>query len=187
MVYAFLAEGFEEIEALATVDLLRRADIEVKTVGIGGKTIAGSHGIPVVADLTEYEVREADIEMLILPGGMPGTLHLNESAFVRSMVQAAFANGVYIAAICAAPSVLGTLGLLEGRRAVCYPGQEEKLRGAALQPDAEVVCDGKIITAKAAGVACDFALKLIELLCGYAQAEKVRKGIFYHARHMELT
>ena len=187
MGYVFLAEGFEEIEALATVDLLRRASVQVKTVGVGGKTIPGSHHIPVVADLTEFEIQDEAPEMVILPGGMPGTRNLNESENVRRIVKKAFESGAYIAAICAAPTVLGALGLLEGRRAVCYPGHEEKLCGAALQPDAEVVCDGRIITAKAAGVTCDFALKLIELLRGYAEAETVRKGIFYHARHMELT
>ena len=137
MVYVFLAEGFEEIEALTPVDLLRRAGAEVRTVGVGSKNITGAHGITVACDMSEDEasasIKEAPeaLEMTVLPGGMPGTLNLGKSETVSHFLDAAAKRGAYIGAICAAPSVLGAKGLLRGRRAVCYPGFEDKLTGAA--------------------------------------------------------
>ena len=166
MIYVFLANGFEEIEALAPVDILRRAEQEVKTVGVGGKTITGSHGITVTAD----------IEMLVLPGGMPGTLNLEKSPIVTACARYCAANGVYLAAICAAPSILGHLGLLEGREAICFPGFEGELKGAKLS-EKPVCVDGSIITAKGMGVATQFGLTLAGLIAGQDTADKIRASI----------
>ncbi len=176
MVYMFLAEGFEEIEALCPLDLLRRAGVEIKTVGIGSKTVCGTHGISVLADMSDSDMRDFDAEMIILPGGMPGTLNLDASATVHKAIDTAVENGSYIAAICAAPSILGTLGLLRDKEAICYPGFEDKLVGAKIS-DERVVVDGKIITAAGMGVALRFGLTLVELLCGQEKAEALRKGV----------
>ncbi len=173
MVYMFLAAGFEEVEALAPLDLLRRAGVDIKTVGIGSKTVVGSHGIPVIADMEELEFNDLTPEMVILPGGMPGTLNLDASETVHRAIAAAVKNGAYICAICAAPLILGRLGLLEGKTAICYPGFENELRGATVS-DKTVAVDGKIITAKGMGVACDFGLTLVEALCGKARADELR-------------
>ena len=110
MIYVFLANGFEEIEALATVDILRRAELDVKTVGVGGKTVTGSHGIPVTADIEEKDVTTDDMELVVLPGGMPGTLNLEKSPIVMASVRYCLDNSIYVAAICAAPSILGHIG-----------------------------------------------------------------------------
>ena len=164
MVYVFLANGFEEVEALAPVDLMRRVDIPVTTVGVGGKVIEGSHGIKIVADITDAEfVYDEGVEMVVLPGGMPGTLELEKSICVNNAVDAAERDGKYIAAICAAPSILGHKGLLRGKKACCYPGFEEQLIQANATTD-RVTIDGNIITARAAGTAYEFAHKIIEVL-----------------------
>jgi 4-methyl-5(b-hydroxyethyl)-thiazole monophosphate biosynthesis len=164
MVYVFLAQGFEEMEALSPVDILRRAEIEVATVGIGGNLVKGSHGIPVLTDLDENEFTDySDIEMIVLPGGMPGTLNLDASRKVHEVIDYCVKNGKYVAAICAAPSILGRKGLLNGKNAVCFEGYESQLFGANVLYDS--VCrDGNIITARGAGVAVEFGLKLVETL-----------------------
>lgn len=174
MVYLFLAEGFEEVEALVPTDYLRRAGIEVATVGVGGEYVTGAHGITVKADLCECQLsaERADIDMVILPGGMPGTLNLKASATVNAFIDKAVACGAFIGAICAAPSVLGEKGLLKGRTAVCYPGFEEKLEGATVAR-AKAVRDGNIITARGAGAAEDFSAELISALKGKEAAEAV--------------
>ena len=178
MVYLFLAEGFEEAEALIPVDLLRRASISVTTVGIGGKVICGTHGIPVTADITDGDLSAdlTDLEMIVLPGGMPGTKNLDASPVVDAAIGLAIAKNSYIAAICAAPMILGKRGLLRGKQAVCYPGFEKDLTGAALSVGG-VAEDGRIITAKAAGYAVDFALTLIRALRGADAAKQVREAI----------
>lgn len=177
MVYLFLAEGFEEIEALTPVDLMRRAGIEVTTVGVGGEYIKGAHGITVKADLCDTEVTAGDdIEMVVLPGGMPGTLNLKASEKVNEFIDKAYDKGAFVAAICAAPSILGEKGLLKGKMAVCYPGFEEKLLGATVF-QAGVICDGNIITANAAGAAVDFAAQLIAALKGEDEADKVLEAV----------
>ena len=176
MVYMFLAEGFEEIEALCPLDLLRRVGVDVKTVGVGSKTVCGAHGIRVLADMCEDDLISFDADMIILPGGMPGTLNLDASKSVHKAIDAAVQNGSYIAAICAAPSILGNLGLLCGKEAICYPGFEDRLVGAKIS-DRRVVVDGKIITAARMGVALDFGLVLVELLCDKAKAQALRKGV----------
>lgn len=178
MIYLFLANGFEEIEALAPLDLLRRAGLKVTTVGIGGDLIVGAHGIAVQADMPETMYRDARPEMLILPGGMPGSRNLDESRTVDTALRAASANGAYLAAICAAPMVLGKRGYLEGKRAVCFPGFEEHLRGAMLAPEGvRVVTDGTVITAAGMGVAVEFGLALVAALKGQETADELRRAI----------
>ncbi len=179
MVYLFLAQGFEEIEALTPVDLLRRASVPVTTVGIGGKVICGAHGIPVEADITDSEFPKcpANLEMIVLPGGMPGTKNLDASPVVEEALSFAAQKGRYIAAICAAPMIPGKRGLLADRQVVCYPGFEKDLQGATIEQKG-VVQDGIIITGKAAGYAGEFALTLIELLQGSDAAKAVREAIY---------
>lgn len=173
MIYLFLAEGFEEIEALTPVDVLRRAGLELKTVAVGNsKTVKGAHGIEIVADILETEL-EADIpEAIILPGGMPGTTNLEESATVIDTLMRGMINGSLVCAICAAPSILGICGYLKSRKATCYPGFEQYLDGATFT-DERVVRDGNIITAKGMGCAAEFALCIVEALLGKDKADDV--------------
>lgn len=165
MIYMFLAAGFEEVEALAPLDLLRRAGLEVTTVGIGGKMITGAHGITVAADIADVEYADHAPEMVILPGGMPGTRNLDTSPTVDAALRAAVECNGYLAAICAAPMVLGKRGLLKGKRAICYPGFEKFLDGARLA-NRHVVRDGNVITAAGMGVALKFGLELVTVLRG---------------------
>lgn len=169
MIYVLLADGFEEIEALTPVDMLRRAGCDVRTVGIGKKTITGAHGIPVCADLVSDEATADGVRMVILPGGMPGTKHLAASAFVEETLARVSREGGYLAAICAAPTVLAKYGYLKGKRATCYPGFEKELSGA-VYTDLPVVTDGKIVTAKDMTEALSFSVALLSL----ADAEKFR-------------
>lgn len=176
MIAVFLANGFEEIEALATVDILRRAGYETVTVGVGSRQVEGSHKIPVTVDIADDSLNEADLDMVILPGGMPGTLNLEKSMIVQSAVRYCVQRGKYIAAICAAPSILGHMGILRGRRATCFPGYEKDLEGADVSTDFTCV-DGKIITGKGAGAAVEFALKIVEVLSGTESANKLRMSM----------
>ena len=176
MIYLFLAEGFEEIEALAPLDLLRRAGLTVTTVGVGGTQITGSHGITVCADCTDTDYHDEAPELVILPGGMPGTLNLAASKTVLDAIHAAVETNAYLAAICAAPSILGDLGLLAGKEAICYPGFEERLRGARIS-EKRVVRDGRIVTAAGMGVAVEFGLELVALLCGESKAAELKKNV----------
>lgn len=179
MIYVFLAEGFEEIEALSPVDCLRRAGKTVQTVGVGGKVIQGAHGIPVTADITADEIALDDaLEMIVLPGGMPGTVNLGESAQVQDAISYCLANDCWLAAICAAPSILGARGLLEGKTATCYPGFEKKLLGCNTVPEA-VVQDGKLVTGRGPGAAMNFALKLVEVLLNAEAAALLAEGMVY--------
>ena len=178
MVYMFLANGFEEVEALCPLDLLRRAGVEVTTVGVGGETIVGAHGIAVQADIPDTMFRDAHPEMVILPGGMPGTKHLDVSRTVETALRVAASSDAYLAAICAAPMVLGKRGYLKGKRAVCFPGFEEFLTGATIPTDGTgVVTDGRIITAKGMGVALPFGLALVRALKGEKAATELRRAI----------
>ena len=171
-----LADGFEEVEALAPVDMLRRAGVNVLTVGVTGEAVRGSHGIVVAADITAKEMDMAGAEMIVLPGGMPGTLNLEANATVQKAIRYCAENGLLIGAICAAPSILGHAGLLENRHAVCFPSFELELKGSIATDD--FVCrDGNIITAKGMGVSLEFALKLLEALKGPETAEKVRTSL----------
>lgn len=181
MVYVLLAEGFEEVEALTPVDLLRRAGVEVKLVGVTGKLVHGSHGIGVETEMPMEQTDWDAAEMVVLPGGMPGTKNLYADKRVTDAVQKCYDGGKYVAAICAAPSViLGGMGLLEGRKATCYPGMEDGMTGAAPQKCTCVV-DGTIITACGVGGALDFACALISALCGEEQAHKIAQTVVYHA------
>lgn len=162
MIYVLLADGFEEIEALTPVDMLRRAGCDVRTVGIGKKTITGAHGIPVCADLVSDEATADGVRMVILPGGMPGTKHLAASAFVEETLARVSREGGYLAAICAAPTVLAKYGYLKGKRATCFPGFEKELSGA-VYTDLPVVTDGKIVTAKDMTEALSFSVALLSI------------------------
>ena len=174
MIALFLADGFEECEALAPLDILRREKIKVITVGIGQKTVTGSHGIPVVADITDAQLDCSRLEGVILPGGMPGTLNLEKSETVQAALDCVAEQGGLIAAICAAPSVLGHKGLLNGKKATCFPGFEKDLKGACLS-EFPVVTDGNIITAKGAGVALEFGFALLSYLKTPEESENLAK------------
>lgn len=177
MYYIFLANGFEETEALAPLDIMRRADIEAYTVGVGSKVVNGAHNIPVVADIIDCEIApDSECEGIILPGGMPGTLNLEKAASVQSFLNFAAENGKLIGAICAAPSILGHKGLLDGKRAVCFPGFEEQLGNAEIS-SAAVMTDGNIVTACGAGAALDFGFELVKYISGEAVAKHYRKSM----------
>ena len=176
MVYVFLAEGFEEMEALAPIDLLRRVGVEVTTVGVGGKLIKGAHGVGFTADSDGEGLDFSDVDCVVLPGGMPGTTNLDASPMVEACLMKAVEKNALIAAICAAPSVLGHKGLLKGKKATCFPGFEEDLLGA-LHTGAPVEKDGNIITARGAGVALDFALALVAELKSETAAKELRESL----------
>lgn len=179
MIYMFLADGFEEVEALCPLDLLRRAGLEVTTVAVGGKeTVTGSHGITVHADIPDVMYRDSDPDMIILPGGMPGSTHLDESRVVDTALKVASKRGAYLCAICAAPMVLGKRGYLEGKNAVCYPGFEQYLKGANISKTDGVVSDGSIITAKGMGVALEFGLELVRVMKDRETSDKIKASIF---------
>ena len=178
MVYVFLADGFEEVEALAPVDILRRGGVEVKTVGVGSKTVSGSHGIPVVCDVESHKIDFSDMDGIILPGGMPGTLNLEKSNTVNAAIDFAAKHGKIIGAICAAPSILGKKGLLEGKNATCFDGFEKYLTGAKVSA-LRAVRDGQIITACGAGAALDFGFLLLAAFKDESTAEKLRRGMKY--------
>ena len=176
MICVFLANGFEEIEALTPVDFLRRCELDVKMIGVGDPVVTGSHGISVVCDLTAPELPLEQVEAVILPGGMPGTLNLENSLVVRATIEHCVSEGKLVAAICAAPSILGHMGLLEGKKATCFPGFEEQLTGAEYV-NAPVVRDGNILTSKGAGTASPFAFALAEIFCSPERARVLREGI----------
>ena len=179
--YIFPADGFEEIEGLTVVDILRRAGVEVITVSImGKKTIVGAHKITLEADEVFEDCNFSDGDMFVLPGGMPGTLHLGEHQYLAELLKKADQEKKGIAAICAAPSVLGDLGLLKGKKATCYPGFEERLTGASTTTD-QVVTDGHITTSRGMGTAIPFALELVTRMCGKEKADELAKGIIYNA------
>ena len=178
MVYILLAPGFEEAETLVPADMLRRAGIETALVSLDGASVPGSHGITVTADtiLDKLDLSKAD--MVVLPGG-PGHKNLGKDPRVEQLVRESAGQGRWVAAICAAPTLLGGWGLLEGKDAVCYPGMEAGLTGAQAKMDLSVAVDGRIITGRAAGSAFDFGLKLVEVLAGKETADKIRSGIHY--------
>ncbi len=177
--YIFLAEGFEEVEALTPVDLLRRADVAVELVAVGDDLpVTGAHGITVRADLRLADADFADGSVFILPGGQPGTRNLCGNETLRGLIIRKCGEGCRIAAICAAPGVLGTWGLLQGKRAVCYPGVESQLEGASLEM-LPVVTDGNITTSRGVGTAADFGLELVRLTAGAEKAEAISHGILH--------
>lgn len=179
MFYCFLAEGFEEIEAITTVDMLRRAGVDIKTVAVTDEitlTVTGAHNIPVVADCHIDEVTTDELCGVFLPGGMPGTTNLDEDSRVRELVSFCADNDKYIFAICAAPSVLGHMGLLNDKKATCYPGFESELEGAVCC-NAPCVQDNKIITGKGPGATVDFASVIITELCSEDTAKNLRASM----------
>ena len=179
MVLVFLANGFEEIEALATVDVLRRAGLDVITVGIGGRSVTGSHGITVQADRDDtaaLPTAKEGLQAVILPGGLPGTEHLRASAVVNAVLDQAAEDGVLLCAICAAPSVLGKKGLLCGREATCYPGYEDDLLGAVCTGGSVAVAADRI-TAQGAGVSIPFALAIVSRLVSAEVAAKLGEAM----------
>ena len=177
MIYVFLAPGFEEIEALAVVDVLRRAELDVLTVGVGEDFVIGSHQIPVACDIYENAlVLDENVQAIVLPGGMPGTLNLEKSPVVQKAIDWAVENNKLICAICAAPSILGHKGLLEGKNATCFPGFEEELFGANVVKDF-VVRDGNFITAKGMGSAIEFGLQIAEILTNPLEVKKIRASL----------
>ena len=177
MVYVLLGTGFEEIEALAPVDLLRRAGVEVKTVGLNGKIVYGGHAIGVEADMTIDELDVSDAEMIVLPGGLGGVASIRGCEKALEAVRAVSKAGKYIAAICAGPTVLADLGLLNGVQATCYPGQIPNMKDAVVVENAACVTDGKVITGTSAGTAVPFALALIEALKGAEAAGAIADQI----------
>ena len=162
MIYLLLADGFEEIEALTPLDILRRAGIEIKTVGINGKYAKGSHGIVVECDITAEDADMSELDMVILPGGMPGSTNLDASPFTDKAIKAVLDNGGRLAAICAAPLIFGRRGLLKGRKATCFPGFEEELSGAIVTGE-DFVTDGNITTGKGMEYSLPFAKELVRL------------------------
>ena len=176
-VFIFLADGFEEIEAIAAIDIFRRAEIEVTTVSISKeKAVRGAHNITVMADSLFVKTDFSDNDLLYLPGGMPGTRNLDAHEGLKNLLLKQAETNKKIAAICAAPSILGKLGLLNGKEAICFPGFENQLAGAILSKE-KIVKSGKISTAKGAGVAVQFALKLVEELKGRTIADKIAVAI----------
>ena len=177
MIYVFLAPGFEEIEALAVVDVLRRAELDVLTVGVGEDFVIGSHQIPVACDIPEKSlVLDDKVQAIVFPGGMPGTLNLEKSPLVQKAIDWAIENNKLVCAICAAPSILGHKGLLNGKEATAFPGFEEELVGATIS-EKYVVRDGNIITARGMGSAIEFGLQIAEILAGEHIANKIRASL----------
>lgn len=176
MVYVILGNGFEEMEAIAPVDILRRGGVQVQTAGIGGTSIRGAHGITVEADTTVEELCFRGMEMIVLPGGMGGVHSILGSEAALSAVQKAWNGGRFVAAICAAPTVLATLGITDGKEATCYPGMENEM-GSARMTGLPVVRDGNLICGQAAGAAVPFGLALLAALKGEEAAEKVRQAL----------
>lgn len=175
MVYVFLADGFEETEAIAPIDIMRRAGLEVVTVGIGGQLVRGAHDITVMADMDGVDAEpDETVDAVVLPGGLPGTVNLENSQTVQKFLDYADKNGKVVAAICAAPSVLGHKGLLKGKNAVCFPGYEKELIGANVTNFAAEI-DGNVITACGAGAALEFGFALVERLCGRETAKKLEQ------------
>ena len=176
MVYLFLANGFEIIEALSPVDMLRRGDIDIKTVGITGKNVTSSCGVEVTADITIEEFEYKNVEAIILPGGGDGVANLEKDSRMQSVIDRAVKDDIYICAICAAPSILGNKGLLNGVEATAFPSFVKYLDGAVVS-EKYVVTDGKFITARGAGVSVDFGLEIVKQLRGEELAEKIRNTI----------
>lgn len=176
-VFVFLATGFEEIEAIAPIDIFRRANLDVVTVSISEtKEVCGAHGITVLADALFADTDFSSADLLFLPGGMPGTKNLDASEALKQLIGVQLENDKPVAAICAAPSILGKMGLLNDKEAICYPGFENQLTGAILSEN-KIVTSGLIHTAKGAGVAIQFALSLVAELKGQVEADRIEGSI----------
>ena len=177
MVYILLGTGFEETEAIAPLDLLRRAGIDVLTVGVDGKTVTGGHGIAVNADITLGEMDLTQMDMIVLPGGLGGVNTVRNSPEALNALQFGWENGKYVAAICAGPTVLSALGITAGKNVTCYPGCEADMPHATVHADVPVVQDGKLITGASAGCAVAFGLALIRALKGNDASDAVARQI----------
>ena len=177
MVYLLLGTGFEETEAIAPLDLLRRAGVEVKTVGLNGKIIYGSHGIGVEADMEIGDLNMDDLDMIVLPGGLGGVASCRACPAAMDALKTAWDNGKYVAAICAGPTVLADLGITAGMNATCYPGCEGGMGSAIIIEDAAVVMDENLITGTSAGCAVEFGLALVEALKGAEVAQQIAQQI----------
>lgn len=180
-VYVHLAEGFEEIEAITVLDVLKRAEIPVTAVSVsGGKLVKGAHGIPVEADILYDEVDYEECEMIVLPGGLPGTTNLGAHEGLVKHIRCFADSGKWLAAICAAPMVLAEQGALQGKSATICPGMEDKLKaGGAVLREKNAVTDGKVVTGRAPGAAMDFALELVKQLAGEERAGEVAAAMVY--------
>jgi len=177
MVYVLLGTGFEEVEAIAPVDLMRRAGIQVQTVGITGKTVAGSHKIPVEADILPENMDLESMDMIVLPGGLGGVASARASQAALDALRWGWEHDRFVAAICAGPTVLADLGIPDGKKATCFPGCEGQMGKADMVPGVAALRDGKLITGTSAGCAVPFALELIKALKGSEAADKVAKQI----------
>ena len=177
MVYVLLGTGFEEIEALTPVDLLRRAGVEVMTVGVNGKTVYGSHHIGVEADIELGQIDLTNMDMIVLPGGLGGVASVRASKEAMDALRFAWDNEKYVAAICAGPTVLADLGITDGKNATCYPGCEGGMGSAKMAKDKAFVVDGRLITGTSAGCATKFALALVAILAGIDMANKIADQI----------
>ena len=176
-IFVFLAEGFEEIEALTPVDVLRRAGLSVQTVSVmDEQVVAGAHGVPVLADKMFAEINPEDAEMILLPGGLPGATNLDAHEGLSQLILDFAEADKPLAAICAAPLVLGNRGLLQGKKATCYPGFETYLQGAEYTA-ALVEKDGNIITGKGPGAAMEFAFAIVEKYCGMDKVNELKQGM----------
>ena len=183
MVYVLLGKGYEEVEALTPVDLLRRAGVPVATVGVGEKVVAGGRGIRVEADMTLEQMDLTDLDMIVLPGGLGGVNTVRQSSRAMDALTFAHENGKFVAAICAGPTVLAQLHITDGRRCTCYPGMENKMGAAIMVPGVAAVRDGNVITGTSAGSAVGFALELVKVVAGEEAAQKVADSI--HIRPWE--
>ena len=177
MVYMLLGTGFEETEAIAPLDLLRRPGVDVLTVGVTGKTVYGGHNIGIEADITIDEMDLTNLEMIILPGGLGGVASARASQPALDALKFAWENDKFVAAICAGPTVLADLGITDGKNATCYPGCENDMRNATMNPDKPFVRDGKLITGASAGCAVKFGLALVEALKGKAVSDAIARQI----------
>ncbi len=177
MVYVLLGTGFEETEAIAPIDLLRRAGVEVLTVGINGKLVYGGHGIGVETDIELGEMDLTNMDMVVLPGGLGGVASIRASKEAMDAISFAYENGCYVAAICAGPTILADLHITDGKHATCYPGCEEAMGNAIMAENAPWVTDGRIITGTSAGCAIPFGLALVAALKGEEAANTVARQI----------
>lgn len=179
-VLVLLADGFEEIEAITVIDILRRGRLDVKIAGVGKPVIKGAHDVTIKADIEISACKDVP-DAIVLPGGMPGVNNLSASGETNDLIKRTYEKGGIVAAICAAPSyVLAPTGILRGKKATCYPGCEDLLKGKATFVDKKVVIDGNIITSKGPGTAFDFALKIVEMLIGESTKEEIKKKTLFY-------
>ena len=179
MIYCILGEGFEETEAVSPVDILRRGGLNVQFAGVSSKNVKGAHNIEICCETTVDKINAAEVEMLILPGGMKGVRSIEASRRALELIKSVYGAGNFVAAICAAPTILGKLGIMKGVRGVCYPGMEADVDGMLPVPGSSSVRDGNIITGRAPGAAMDFGFELLRALKGEAEAVKIREDMVY--------